>query len=632
IVIDPDGRITDWLPGAEAVFGWTAAEAVGQHGSILFTPEDRAAGRAEEELRTALGRGVASNVRWHVRKDGTPVFIDGSVRTLHDRDDAASGFIKIGQDVTERRRSETRLRESEARLRTLMENIPQLVWRGATADGEWTWASPQWVAYTGQSDADSRGPGWLAALHPADRDTARAAWLKAEKQGQLQFDGRIRHGASGQYRWFQTLGVPVRGIDGEISEWLGTCTDIDDQVQARDLLARSSHDLERQVAERTAEVMRAEAQLRQHEKLTAIGQLTGGIAHDFNNMLQALGSSLELIRFESGSGRTAGLDTYLARAEQTAERGAALVGRMLAFSRQQALEPRPVHLDGVVLGMEDLIRRSVEPAARLEMRLRDGHWLAWCDPNQLENALLNLCLNARDAMPDGGWLTVGSEELELSADQLRRHADATPGRYVCLSVRDAGTGIPADILDRVFEPFFTTKPVGAGTGLGLSQVYGFVRQSGGLVEVDSSTEPGSRRGTTVRLYFPFHGEEASAGEARPAGPVILLVEDQPDVRLNVAQLLRSRDYRVLEAGSGPEAIRILDTAGAVDLLLTDHGLPEGMTGLQLVAAARERRTTLPAILMTGFAPPDIDPDLAVLRKPFRMASLVSAIRDALAAA
>lgn len=280
-VTDADDRIIDWFPGAETVFGWTASEAIGQTASILFTPEDRENHVDNQEIETARLHGVAPNVRWHLRKDGTRVFIDGSNRALRGVDGNLRGFFKIGQDVTERRRVEERLKESEIRQRALVEALPQLVWRSAD-DGEWTWAGPQWVAYTGLSAELSLGQGWLNALHPDDRQAAHAAWSAANQNGLFQADYRIRHAASGRYSWFKTRAVPMRGEDGRVIEWIGASTDIEDQVQARDVLARDREKLETLVAARTKELMVAEEAMRQSQKMEAVGQLTGGVAHDFN--------------------------------------------------------------------------------------------------------------------------------------------------------------------------------------------------------------------------------------------------------------------------------------------------------------------------------------------------------------
>ena len=523
-------------------------------------------------------------------------------------------------DAVERARAAAARDEGERRLRTLVESIPQLVWRADSA-GRWTWSSPQWTAYTGLSLEASLGEGWLEALHPGDREAAVAAWREAAANGLLEVDYRLRHAASGHHHWFQTRGTPVRDEAGAVTEWVGTCTDIDDQMQARAVLARSAEDLERLVGERTDA-------LRQSEKLKAIGQLTGGIAHDFNNMLQAITASLAMIRGRLGQGRAADILRYVDRADTGARRAAALTHRLLTFARQQTLAPEAVSLDDIVRGMEDMVRRTVGPAVQVELKLADGKWLVLCDPNQMESALLNLCVNARDAMPDGGWLTISSAEMELSEAELRGE-DAAAGRYTTVAVSDTGTGMAPEVLAHAFEPFFTTKPLGEGTGLGLSQIYGFVRQSGGVVQID--TRPGM--GTTVRLCLPFHepNPEVDAAQAPDTGRTILLVEDEHDVRDLTAEHLRHLGYRVLEADCGAAALRIVQAGAQFDLLVSDVGLPGGMNGRQVADAVRLRHPGLPAILMTGYAAPELTAGMDVLRKPFepvRLSELVSARLDA----
>jgi CheY-like chemotaxis protein len=304
-------------------------------------------------------------------------------------------------------------------------------------------------------------------------------------------------------------------------------------------------------------------------------------------------------------------------------RAAALVQRLLAFSRQQSLAPEPVNLNRVAQGMEEMVRRTVGPAVQVELQLADGHWLVSCDPSQMESALLNLCVNARDAMPEGGWLTISTEELLLSEADVRGQEDARPGRYAAVAVTDTGTGMPPEVAARVFEPFFTTKPLGQGTGLGLSQIYGFVRQSGGLVQVE--TAPGE--GTTVRLCLPFHGVDPDSATAPGPGlgKTVLLVEDEPGVRELTAEQLRDRGYRVLEAESGPAALRLIQAGVHVDLLISDYGLPGGMNGRQVVEAARERHPELPVVLITGYASTAGLSDLETIRKPFDPAVLIGRV-------
>ncbi|WP_085317321.1 hybrid sensor histidine kinase/response regulator [Derxia lacustris] len=545
-------------------------------------------------------------------------------------------------DIKRQREAEDALRASEARLRTLIEGIPQLVWR-AVGEGEWTWSSPQWTSFTGQSADDALGLGWLDAVHPDDRDNALAAWRMAAARDGYETDFRLRHPANGGWRWFQSRAKALRDARGRVIEWLGSSTGIDDQIRAREVLMRGSEQLEALVAERTADLSqaldtlreqaaereRAEAKLRQGDKLRAIGQLTGGIAHDFNNMLQGITSSLAMARLRLGQGRPADLPGYLDRAEKAAQRAAALTYRLLAFARQQALKPEPVSFDTVARDMEDMIRRTVGPAVQVELKLADGAWLVMCDRNQLESALLNLCVNARDAMPDGGWLTVSTAELVLGGGDVERADDLEPGRYASIAVSDTGAGMTPEVLAQVFEPFFTTKPLGRGTGLGLglSQIYGFVKQSGGSVRI--STEPG--QGTTVRLLLPFHGfnQNLGGGSQPETGRTLLLVEDEPDVRELTAEHLRELGHRVLEASGAAAALRLVQTGARIDLMVSDVGLPGGMDGRQLVTAVRELRPGLPVVLITGHAGNEPITAVELLRKPFEPDALARRVAQML---
>jgi CheY-like chemotaxis protein len=367
-----------------------------------------------------------------------------------------------------------------------------------------------------------------------------------------------------------------------------------------------------------------------------VGQLTGGIAHDFNNMLQGVSGGLEMARRRIAEDRAGEAGRYLDAAREAAGRAAGLTRRLLAFARRQRLEPKPVDADGLVAGLAELLRRTVGPGIGVELELRDGARSVLCDPNELESALLNLCINARDAMPNGGRLTIGTEDAPLSAADNTGQEGSSVGSYTVISVADTGAGMPPEVLQRAFEPFFTTKPQGQGTGLGLSQVYGFVRQSGGLVRLESA--PG--QGTTVRLFLPKHGQTEAAAEERamPAvpnraggGETVLLVDDEAAVRRPAAERLRELGYRVLEAADGPEALRILQVSTHPDLLVTDVGLPNGMNGRQLAEAARERAPGLPVLFITGYAGTALPPGVEVIGKPFELDALARRVQALLAA-
>jgi nitrogen-specific signal transduction histidine kinase/CheY-like chemotaxis protein len=403
------------------------------------------------------------------------------------------------------------------------------------------------------------------------------------------------------------------------------------------------------VEERTAALMAAEETLHQVQKMEAVGQLTGGIAHDFNNMLQGISGSLDLMRTRIAEGRVGGLDRYIALAQDAAGRAAALTHRLLAFARRQTLDPKPTQVNRLVAGMEELIRRSVGPEITVETLLADDLCPTLCDPSQLENALLNLCINARDAMaqpspggsggeaarPDGGRLVIETASAWVGA-QAAREWDITPGGYVAISVGDTGAGMTPDVVGRAFEPFFTTKPLGQGTGLGLSMVYGFARQSGGQVRISSTVG----QGTTIRILLPQYQGEVQEGEQTPepasarrleGSGTVLVVDDEPAIRTLIAELLVEMGYSALEAGDGLSGLQILRSRAAIDLLITDVGLPGGMNGRQMVDAARDARPALKVLFITGHAESATlgDSGLArgmhVLTKPFAMEALAAKI-------
>jgi nitrogen-specific signal transduction histidine kinase len=386
--------------------------------------------------------------------------------------------------------------------------------------------------------------------------------------------------------------------------------------------------------EANAALLESEERLRQAQKMEAVGQLTGGIAHDFNNMLQGIAGGLELMQRRIAQGRPEEAARFVAMAQQSVTRAAGLTHRMLAFARRQALNPRPVEPDTLVRGIAEMIQRTVGPAVQLELRLRDGKWAALCDANQLESALLNLAINARDAMPDGGTLTIATADRPVAAAELSGQDGAEPGDYVELSVTDTGFGMTPDVMARAFEPFFTTKPIGAGSGLGLSQIYGFVRQSGGFIRMEST--PG--QGTTLRLYLPRHAQSApkttdtavqKLESKGVATGTVLVVEDEPAIRGQIAEALRDLGCTVIEADDGPAGLLIAQSDERIDMLVTDVGLP-GLNGRQLADAARATRPALPVLLITGYAGTALEnmalpPGIEMIGKPFVLEALTARV-------
>nr|WP_207197577.1 ATP-binding protein [Pseudomonas sp. TH06] len=394
--------------------------------------------------------------------------------------------------------------------------------------------------------------------------------------------------------------------------------------------------LEQQVEERTAQLRHNEEALRQSQKMEAVGQLTGGIAHDFNNMLTGIIGSLELLRRRLARGRTDDLDSLIDLGVTSANRAAGLTHRLLAFSRRQSLDSKAVQMNTLVLSMGELLQRSLNESIQLDMRLDEKLWVAEADPNQLESALLNLVINARDAMPEGGLLVVETSNQVLRRDFTEAYPNLEPGDYVMLSVTDNGSGMPQSVINRAFDPFFTTKPIGQGTGLGLSMIYGFSKQSRGHVSIDSEID----QGTTVKLYLPrFRGEEleqpTSDSEQVPHaidGETVLIVEDDPAVRLLVSSVLGELGYAFVEAGDADGAVPILNSAQRIDLLISDVGLP-GMNGRQLAEIGRQYRPGLKVLFITGYAEHAavrggfLDSGMQMITKPFTFDLLTAKVRE-----
>ena len=603
-------------------------------------PDDCA--RVEAAVERSVATGADYDIQYRIiRPDGSVGWVEMRAQVVRALDGTPLRMAGVSLEITERRLTEERLRESEARFRSMADNISQLAWM-AEPDGSIFWYNQRWCDYTGLTLEQMQGDGWIEAQHPEHLGRVASAYHAAIAAGLPWEDTFPLRGHDRGYRWFLSRAQPIRDAGGRIMRWFGTNTDITEQREAEALL-------EARVAERTEALTQAidalhdevlereeaEEKLRQAQKMEAVGQLTGGIAHDFNNMLQAIGGSLELMRRRVEQGRQGEVGRFVEAAAQVVNRATGLTHRLLAFARRQTLQPKPINLDELVKGIADLIQRTVGHAIAIELCLNDGKWPVLCDGNQLESALLNLAINARDAMPAGGALTITTITLRLGAAEVAGHEGAAPGDYVEISVADTGTGMDKVTVDRAFEPFFTTKPLGQGTGLGLSQLYGFVRQTGGLVRLESA--PG--QGTTVRLYLPRHADAVAreAGVQQSGAPAVagaiggtvLVVEDEDAVRAVVAEALREQGCRVLEAGSGTAGLRLLQSQERIDALVTDVGLP-GLNGRQLADAARERRPELPVLLITGYAGGAVEEALPagmeVIGKPFALDELTLRVR------
>jgi PAS domain S-box-containing protein len=537
---------------------------------------------------------------------------------------------EMSWDAVERAGALVALRGSEEKFRAIANSIDPMVW-STLPDGYHDYYNDRWYEFTGAPYGSTDGEGWADMFHPDDQQRTWALWRHCLATGEpYHIEYRLRH-HSGTYRWVLGRAQPVRDDAGRIIRWFGTCTDIQEIVDAREVLARSREELEAAIHERTQQLMQAEQQLRQAQKMEAVGQLTGGIAHDFNNMLAVVIGALDLLERRIAQGRT-DVDRYVVAARDGATRAAALTQRLLAFSRQQPLAPTPVDANVMVEGMIELLVRTLGEAIAVETRLASKLRPALADPNQLENAILNLCVNGRDAMAGGGRLTI--ETSNVPVDMAEAQAlGVEPGDYIAIAVSDTGSGMLPEVAARAFDPFFTTKGVGKGTGLGLSQVFGFVRQSGGTVRID--TEQG--RGTKVSLYLPaYEGELDAAAQAADVaeaerghpGEIVMVVEDEERVRSYSVEALRELGYAVVSAPDGPEALRMIDKGQRVSLLFTDVVMPE-MSGRELARRARARLPKLKVLLTSGYTPDIAGLDESILTKPFDIDKLARRVRAAL---
>jgi PAS domain S-box-containing protein len=497
------------------------------------------------------------------------------------------------------------IREADAQFRTMAEAIPQLAWM-AEPDGHIFWYNQRWYDYTGTGPEDMKGWGWQEVHDPKILPRVVERWTASIESGEpFEMVFPLRS-AAGEFRPFLTRVAPIRDTEGRVIRWFGTNTDVTEQQQMEALL-------EQRVEERTAELESAnrqlagqiverekiESALRQSQRLEAVGQLTSGVAHDFNNLLTVvLGNVRQLEKTETDPRALRRLEMMA----QAAERGAKLTAQMLAFSRRQKLEPKPVDLNETVSGMRDLLHSTLGGSIRIETVLNPRLWPAMIDPTQIELVVLNLAINARDAMEVGGTLAVETANVTLGVPE--RPEEPAPGDYVMLAVSDTGSGMTDEVFAKAFEPFFTTKEVGKGSGLGLSQVFGLAKQSGGGVRIDTRLG----EGTSVNVYLPrarVTMESAVAASApvldrAPKDAMILVVDDDSAVREVTAGILQDLGYGILEAGSGGAALDILDRNGDVRLVLLDFAMP-GMNGAEVAREVKARRPDLPIIFATGFA-------------------------------
>ena len=615
----------------------------GKHPHALGRPAMEVWAEAREVLEPLFARVFAGEP---VHMDDFAIQLDrhGRLEEAHFafaytpvRDDSGkvAGLFGTCIETTAQVRALRDVAESENQFRTMAQAMPNHVWT-APPDGMLDWFNDRIYEFSGAAPGTLDGTGWSGMVHPEDLPAVGARWADALAAGEIyETEFRLRR-ADGAYRWHIARAVPVKDASGQTVRWIGTNTEIQDQKEISETLSDLNATLEQRVQERTSQLSHAEDALRQSQKMEAVGQLTGGIAHDFNNLLQGITGALDRIQHRITDGRVNDIERFLTGATASAKRAAAMTQRLLAFSRRQTLDPKPVNLDHLIEEVVELARHTVGPGIEMKI-LGGGAWQTLVDPNQLENVLLNLCINARDAMPEGGAITIETVNTPLDAAAASRF-NLAPGDYISLCVSDTGTGMTPDVMARAFDPFFTTKPLGQGTGLGLSMIYGFAQQSGGHVRLSSRVG----EGTLVQLYLPRCLEQKPAEDgpvpviaaAEPGrGQTILVVDDEAIIRMMIIDAIEDAGYAGLQVGDGAAGLKILQSEARVDLLVTDVGLPGGLNGRQLADAARLKRPGLRVLFITGYAEKsivgdgDLESGMEILPKPFMVEELTAKIRE-----
>lgn len=700
ISTDTNCHVTSWNSGARRILGWSEEEMLGRSLELLFVSEDRNLLQQEMADAIAYGRGGGEE-GWRMRKDGTRFWAVGELSPIREEDGRLIGFVKILRDRTSQRRAEEEIRQERRALEILNRagsalaletDLNRLVQIVTDAGVELTGAEFGAFFYNIENEKGesymlytlSGAPAEAFSKFPMPRNTqVFAATFSGEgivRSDDITKDPRYGKNAprsgmpEGHLPVRSYLAMPVisrtgkvigglffghasvgvfserseRGLLGLAAEAAvaidnanlsqATQREIADRKRAEDALQELNRSLEAQVAERTATLEKKEEALRQSQKMEAVGQLSGGIAHDFNNLLQIIIGNLEALQRNLPKDMPR-LQRSAMSAMNGARRAASLTQRLLAFSRRQPLAPKPIDVNILVNGMSDLLHRTLGEIIKIETVRGVGLWRVEADPTELESAILNLALNSRDAMPEGGLLTIETANTHIDENYAAAQPEVTPGQYVMISVSDGGKGMDAQTVAQAFEPFFTTKPVGKGTGLGLSQVYGFVKQSKGHVKIYSEVG----QGTTIKIYLPrIEGEIASSEPAEQdllpdgdATETILVVEDDDEVRAYSVESLRELGYRVLEAHDGPSALHILRHNPNIDLLFTDVVLPNGSTGAQVAAQAKALVPALKVLFTTGYARNAIihhgrlDKGVQLLTKPFNFMDLAAKVRDVL---
>jgi PAS domain S-box-containing protein len=610
-MLDPNGRVSSWNAGANRFKGYQAEEILGQHFSRFYTPEDQDAGVPKLALETALTQGKYEAEAWRVRKDGTRFWAHVVIDPIYNEEGTLLGFAKVTRDVTERKKAEDALRASEQRFRLLVQGVTDYAIYMLSPEGvvtNWNSGAERIKGYTHDEIVGSH----FSRFYTEEDRVAgvpQRALSTAAAVGRFEAEGwRVRK--DGTRLWAHVIIDAIRGDEGELVGFAKITRDLTEKKKTDEALA---------VANKA---------LFQAQKMESIGQLTGGVAHDFNNLLSVLSSGLEVLALQREDGSGPRGDTRTIESMRRAiDRGARLTQQLLAFARQQPLQPETRSLNRIITAFETVLRRAVNPSIQFEIELDRKAHSAVIDSARFESALLNLVVNARDAMPEGGRLKISTANVTLGAHE----AGSLPaGDYVRVTVSDTGTGMPPEVVARAFEPFYTTKEVGKGTGLGLSQVYGFIKQSDGDVVIES--RPGE--GSTVSIYLPAVVGTAIEGAAEHTERV-LIVEDEPDLMDVAASLFTSMGYDVVTAASGREAIDVLEHHD-VDILFTDVVMPNGMNGIELASYTRTHYPDTKIMLASGYPLPALKQrhgsdlnEFAFVNKPYRLSDLARTLRSAM---
>jgi PAS domain S-box-containing protein len=622
-MIGTDGRVLSWNSGAARLKGYSPEEIIGKPFSQFYTPEDREAGVPVRALETAREQGRFLAEGWRVRKDGTRFWASVVIDAIRDPDGKLIGFAKVTRDITDRQEAQQLLIESERRYRRLVEAVIdyaifQLDLNGVVST--WNVGAERIKGYTPE---EVIGKHFSVFYTDEDREAGvpQRALERASAEGRFESEGWRRR-KDGTRFWASVVIDAIYDEDKTLVGFAKITRDVTERYEAQRALKETQE------------------QLAVSQKMEAVGQLSGGIAHDFNNLLMIVLGNLETAQRQARQlTGAANLQRVLGNAVRGAQRAGALTSRLLAFSRRQPLDPKPIDVNRFLTGVVEFLQRSLGETVEIQAIGGAGLWQIEADPNQLESAVVNLAINSRDAMPLGGKLTLEASNVFVDEDYARAIPELSPGHYVAICVTDTGTGMPPEVVSRAFEPFFTTKEAGHGTGLGLSQVYGFVKQSGGHVKIYSEVD----HGTNVKLYFPRLVGPATELDETIQEPVvegehsetILIVEDDSDVRTYLAEMLRNLNYRVITTSNAQSALTILlQDDKRVDLLLTDIVMP-GLNGRELGRRAQMLRPNLPVLYMTGYSRNAIihqgrlEEGVEFLQKPVTQAQLAGRIRTLL---